>query len=164
MTVQEWITELKLREHPEGGYYTEMYRSDGIIDTGDDQYPDGRNYCTSIYYLLEAGTSSRFHKIQSDEIWHHYVGSPLTIHMLTKGGIYTKLKLGKDVNTGQKPQIVVPSGTWFGVTVDDSEGFALCGCTVSPGFDFKDFEMADRHHLLQRYPEHEEIIRDLTAS
>jgi hypothetical protein len=164
MKAEEIISHLQLREHPEGGYFTELYRSSGIIDTGDDTFPDGRNYCTSIYYLLESDDISHFHKIQSDEIWHHYVGSSLTIHLLTKGGDYRTLKVGKDLRSGQKHQVVVPSDTWFGVTVDDPDSFALCGCTVSPGFDFEDFEMAERQNLLGRYPEHEAIIRKLTSS
>ncbi|NBB76668.1 MAG: cupin [Bacteroidetes bacterium] len=164
MTAQEIISQLQLHEHPEGGYYTELYRSSGIIDTGDDTFPDGRNYCTSIYYLLESENISHFHKIQSDEIWHHYEGSSLTIHLLTNGGSYRTLKVGKNLSAGHKHQVVVPSDTWFGVTVDDRDSFALCGCTVSPGFDFKDFEMAERKNLLERFPEHEEIIRKLTSS
>ena len=162
LTVEQIVSELQLREHPEGGYYTEIYRSDGFIDSGDDEYPDGRNYSTSIYYLLDGGKHSHFHRIKSDEIWHHYIGSSLTIHILTKNGQYRTLHLGKEMDSGQKPQHIVPANTWFGVTVDEPTAYALCGCTVSPGFDFDDFELGKRNHLIQRYPEHEKIIKTLT--
>lgn len=153
---------LNLKPHPEGGYYTEVYRSDGIIETAEDHFPDGRHYSTSIYYLLESGDQSHFHRIKSDEVWHHYEGSSITIHMITQTGSYRKLHVGKNFGNGQKPQHIVPANCWFGVTVDEPDSYALCGCTVSPGFDFEDFEMGDRSALLERYPEHEEIIERLT--
>ena len=153
---------LNLQAHPEGGYYTEVYRSEGIIETNEDLFPDGRHYSTSIYYLLESKDWSHFHRIKSDEVWHHYEGSSATIHVLSKSGDYRKLYLGNDLESGQLPQLVVPAGTWFGVTVDDPESYTLCGCTVSPGFDFDDFEMADRTALIKQYPNHEAIITKLT--
>lgn len=156
------IKSLQLSPHPEGGYYTEVYRSEGIIEVDEDGFPDGRHYSTSIYYLLGSNDQSQFHRIKSDEVWHHYEGSPITIHLISQSGSYRKLLLGKDLEKGQKPQQIVPSGYWFGVTVDDQESYTLCGCTVSPGFDFDDFEMADRADLLEQFPEHEEIIKELT--
>lgn len=159
---EQLIEHLNLQPHPEGGFYTEMYRSDGIIEIDEDEFPDGRHYSTSIYYLLESDDQSHFHRIKSDEIWHHYEGSPLTIHLITPTGSYRTLSLGKNLEKGQKPQQIVPAGYWFGVTVEEPDSFALCGCAVSPGFDFDDFEMADRADLLEQFPEHEEIIKKLT--
>lgn len=160
--IKELTQSLNLQAHPEGGYYTEVYRSDGIIETDEDGFPDGRHYCTSIYYLLESGDQSHFHKIKSDEVWHHYEGSSITVHIIGLNGFYRKLHVGKDLEKGQKPQQIVPANCWFGVTVDEPDSYALCGCTVSPGFDFDDFEMADRSVLLKKYPGHKEIIQELT--
>ena len=160
--IEQLIDTLNLQAHPEGGHYTEVYRSDGIIETDEDGFPDGRHYSTSIYYLLEGEDQSHFHRIKSDEVWHHYEGSSITIHLISPTGSYRTLSVGKDLEKGQKPQQIVPAGYWFGVTVDEPDSYALCGCTVSPGFDFDDFEMADRADLLEQFPEHEEIIKKLT--
>lgn len=162
--INELVEKLNLHPHPEGGYYTEVYRSEGIIEKEEDTFPDGRHFSTSIYYLLGSEDRSHFHRIKSDEVWNHYEGSSLTIHLISKSGSYRKLLLGNDLENGRQPQQIVPAETWFGVTVDEPESFALCGCTVSPGFDFKDFEMADREELLSQFPDHEEIILELTQN
>lgn len=160
--IEELVEKLNLQPHPEGGHYTEVYRSEGIIETDEDGFPDGRHFNTSIYYLLESDDQSHFHRIKSDEVWHHYEGSAITIHLISETGSYRKLHVGKDLESGQKPQQIAPAGYWFGVTVDDPDSYALCGCTVSPGFDFDDFEMADRATLLRKYSQYEEIIKKLT--
>lgn len=160
--IKQLTESLHLKPHPEGGFYTEVYRSEGLIETEEDDFPDGRHYSTSIYYLLKNGDQSHLHKIKSDEVWHHYEGSPITIHLITQTGSYRKLHVGKDLRNNQKPQQIVSANCWFGITVDEPDSYALCGCTVSPGFDFEDFEMGDRAALLKKYPEHEEIIRKLT--
>jgi uncharacterized protein len=161
---KQLIKSLNLKPHPEGGYFSETYRSQGSIKQKSGEFPDGRNFSTAIYYLLGSEDISMFHRIKSDEVWHHYEGSSLSIHVILKDGSYQKLRLGKDYENSQQPQHVVPAGTWFGVTVDQSDSFALCGCTVSPGFDFQDFEMADRSSLLEKFPDHETIINQLTVS
>lgn len=153
--VNELINELQLTPHPEGGYFAETYRSNSVIEN------IGRNTSTAIYYLLKSDEISHFHRIKSDELWHHYEGSPLTIHVIHQDSLYEALYLGKEITTGQKPQHVVPGGAWFGVTVDKPDSYALCGCTVAPGFDFKDFEMGNRYQMLQAFPEHEAIIKKL---
>lgn len=157
----ELINKLILHPHPEGGYFSETYRSKEKIHCENGRFPHERNYSTAIYYLLCGSDISRFHRIKSDEVWHHYEGSALTIHMIFDNGQYKAQYLGKDLDKLQKPQLVVPAGTWFGATVNDPEGFTLCGCSVAPGFDFHDFEMADRSKMLQNYPKHEQIIRTL---
>lgn len=158
---EQLIRLLELEPHPEGGFYKEVYRSEESINYGSGQFPDGRNYCTSIYYLLGSDDISRFHRIKSDETWHHYEGSSITIQIIHEDGLYEALYLGKNLENDQLPQQTVPAGSWFGVTVDNPDSFALCGCTVSPGFDFRDFEMADRYKMLQAFPEHEAIIKKL---
>lgn len=161
---KQLIQSLNLQPHPEGGYFSETYRSEGTLKQKSEEFPDGRNFSTAIYYLLGSEDISMFHRIKSDEVWHHYEGSSLTIHVIHQDGSYQKLRLGKDYEKNQQPQQVVAAGAWFGVTVDQSDSFALCGCTVSPGFDFQDFEMAERGILLQKYPEHNEIIKKLTIT
>ncbi len=158
---EQLVELLKLEPHPEGGFYKEVYRSEESINYDSGQFPDGRNYCTSIYYLLGSDDISRFHRIKSDETWHHYEGSSVTIHIIHEDGLYEALYLGKNLENNQFPQQTVPAGAWFGVTVDTPDSFALCGCTVSPGFDFQDFQMADRYMMLQAFPEHEAIIKKL---
>ena len=104
LRIKELISSLHLQPHPEGGYYTEIYRSEGIIETVEDTFPDGRHYSTSIYYLLTSDDKSHFHCIQSDEVWHHYEGSSITIHLISNSGIYRELSLGNDLKKGQQPQ------------------------------------------------------------
>jgi len=144
-TAQDWIEALRLAKHPEGGYYRETYRSTATI--GD------RAVSTAIYFLLPAGEISALHRIKSDELWHFYGGNSLTIHSIA--GRYSTIELSAD-----NPQAVVPAGNWFGATVET--GYALVGCTVAPGFDFRDFEMADRTVLLAAYPQHHQVIERLT--
>ena len=144
-TAQDWIELLGLVKHPEGGYYRETYRSAATVGA--------RAVSTAIYFLLPAGEVSSLHRIKSDELWHFYAGNPLTIHIIA--GRCSTIALNAD-----NPQTVVPAGNWFGATVET--GFALVGCTVAPGFDFCDFEMASRPALLAAYPQHRRIIERLT--
>ncbi|MGE5682193.1 MAG: cupin domain-containing protein [Bacillota bacterium] len=158
------IGKLELLPHPEGGFFKETYRSEGFIDQR--SLPKGfngkRNYSTGIYFLLKGTQMSRFHRIRSDEMWHHYYGCAVNIHMIDNSGTYSVITLGKDILNGEVPQAVVPAGAWFGAELADKDSFALSGCTVSPGFDFLDFELAQREVLLSMYPELREIIQKLT--
>lgn len=158
--IQHLIDKLDLKEHPEGGYFRETYRSEKIINpnsTGD-QFPNKRSWSTAIYYLLKGDQYSKFHRIKSDEIWHFYHGSSASIHILHPGGAYQVLNLGPDFEKGQQFQQIVPAQSWFGVQVDDRDGYLLAGCTVSPGFDFRDFEIAYPSELKQEFPDQAEII------
>jgi len=149
---QYWIQKLDLQPHPEGGYFTETYRTDA---------PAGeRAASTGIYFLIETGNVSHFHRIDADEMWHFYAGDGLTVHMISPSGDYGQLRLG----TGDDEvfQAVVPAGYWFGAEVSEDGRFALVGCTVAPGFEFEGFELADRDELSTEFPDHEEIIRRLT--
>lgn len=159
---KEIIRSLELEPHPEGGFFREMYRSRETLDTPGEAFPSGRNLSTSIYYLLGSDDRSLFHRIRSDEVWHHYEGSAMMIHMIRQDSLYEAVVLGKELSSGQRPQFVVPAGVWFGVTVEEPDSFSLCGCTVAPGFDFRDFEMADRYRMLQAFPEHEAVVMKLT--
>jgi len=154
-----WVKKLGLIKHPEGGYYRETYRSAELISQQGlpAQFSGTRAFSTAIYYLLPSNEISSLHRIKSDEVWHFYAGSQLTIHVIDEKGAYAQIKLGDDCF-----QAVVHAGCWFGATVDEPQSYALVGCTVAPGFDFADFEMAKRADLLAHYPQHHAIIERLT--
>ena len=160
-----WIERLNLLEHPEGGYFQETYRAEDqlTVEGLPARYPGSRAASTGIYFLLKGNQGSHLHRIRSDEMWHFYAGSALTIHIITPDGDYQQLKLGPDFEAGQSFQRVVPAGCWFGASVDEPTSYALVGCTVAPGFDFEDFELADRKVLLAQFPAHRSIIERLTA-
>jgi uncharacterized protein len=160
------IQNLKLKPHPEGGFFRETYRSAGQInqDNLDSRYKGKRNYSTCIYFLLTSEAFSAFHRIRQDEIWHFYDGSPIKLHMISPDGEYSETVIGHDIDKGQVPQFIVPGGSWFAATVINKNDYSLLGCTVSPGFDFLDFELPYRNELILKYPQHKEIITELTRS
>ena len=157
------INQLDLKPHPEGGWYRETYRSNELLAATalPERYGDARSFSTAIYFLLEQNDFSSFHRIASDEIWHHYLGTPVIIYQLNKAGELTTLQLGPDLGQGQHFQIIIPAGTWFAAEPVDNN-FSLVGCTVAPGFDFSDFEFAERDILLEEYPQHTGLINRLT--
>ena len=161
-----WQEQLQLQPHPEGGCFKETYRSAENIERQalPERYGGSRSYCTGIYFMLRAGEFSAFHRIQSDEMWHFYDGDPLTVSILHENGSLEEIRLGRDHANGEVLQAVVPRGVWFGSRVASGGDFALVGCTVAPGFDFADFEMAERTQLTNDYPQHKEIIAALTAA
>lgn len=163
-TVNSIVKALNLVPHPEGGYYKEVYRSANSLpqEALPSNFNGSRNYCTSIYFLLTATNFSAFHRIQQDEVWHFYSGSPLIVHVIDKEGRYSANLVGLDFNASIHPQFVVPAGAWFASSVVDGGTYSLVGCTVAPGFDFDDFELADRATLIQKYPQHKEIITKYT--
>ncbi|MFZ0730712.1 MAG: cupin domain-containing protein [Candidatus Sulfotelmatobacter sp.] len=160
----EWIRELKLKPHPEGGYFRQTYRADLVIAR--EALPRGfagsRAASTAIYFLLEGENFSAFHRLRSDELWHFYAGSPLAVQMIAREGKCSKILLGNDPAEGQVFQAVVPAECWFASHVADWKSWVLVGCTVAPGFDFEDFEMGKREELAREYPQHREIIERLT--
>ncbi len=161
-TAAYWIEKLELEKHPEGGWFREIYLSDDIVpQTGlPSSFRGERSFATSIYYLLESNEFSSFHRIKSDEIWHYYAGtSAIEILSLEKGKL-KKYLVGNDPEKGETFQVIVPKNTWFAARLANSEGYALAGCTVSPGFHFEDFELADRR-LLNEYPELKDVILPL---
>jgi len=163
-SAEYWIEILALNRHPEGGWFAETYRAGESIpaDALPVRFHGQRSFCTAIYFLLERGDFSALHRIKSDEIWHFYAGSPLTVQVITSGGELQEILLGRDPSKGQRLQAVVPAGCWFGAETRGS--FALVGCTVAPGFDFTDFEMAEQAALLERFPQHGSLIKRLTRS
>ncbi|MEI2772808.1 MAG: cupin domain-containing protein [Candidatus Competibacter sp.] len=160
MTAEEWIAYLQLEPHPEGGYFRRSYTAELTLALPDRAGP--RPVATAIYYLLKSGQRSRLHRLKSDELWHFYTGSPLTVHVLDSEGRYVARRLGADPTADQRFQLAIHAGCWFGATVDDPAGFSLVGCTVAPGFDFADFELANRSALVRQYPHHIGIIEQFT--
>ena len=135
------IQALGLEAHPEGGFYRETWRCQ---DRAAAPRLGDRCFGTSIYFLLRAGDVSRFHRLASDEIWHFHQGDPITVAMLTQDdGLKLHLVGGMDGGMA-RPQLVIPKNTWFGAVIEGPSafGYTLVGCTVSPGFDFRDFELA----------------------
>jgi predicted cupin superfamily sugar epimerase len=171
-TESEFIKKkLNLVELPsEGGFYRETYRSKfSTTHTSSRKNKsklsqvNARCTVSLIYYLLEGkGHFSAFHRLKSDEIWHFYRGSSVTIHIIDNKGILTLIKLGNDISHGEQCHVVIRAGSWFGAMVDDSTSFALIGCTVTPGFDYKDFELGTRSKLVRMFPKHKATILSLT--
>lgn len=161
--VQSLVWRFQLQPHPEGGYYREVYRSAGVIPSGAlREYEGERNYCTSIYFLITSGNFSAFHRIRQDEIWHFYAGSALHVHAIGPDGKYTCHVVGHNIERGESPQVVIPAGEWFASAVRDRDSYSFVGCTVAPGFDFRDFELAKRTELAVRFPQHQELIGRFT--
>ena len=149
------VEKLHLQVHPEGGYYSETYRSTEKIAS------KNRALVTSIYFLLTSENVSKFHRIKSDEIWFFHAGSPLIVHTLDQFGHHEN-RVGLDLENGENPQFLVPKDTIFGSSVLHDNSYSLVSCVVAPGFDFEDFELFTKADLLPLFPEHEAIISRLT--
>ncbi|MEM6622580.1 MAG: cupin domain-containing protein [Pseudomonadota bacterium] len=131
-TPKQLIEALGLQPHPEGGWYAETWRADA---------PDGERAAgTAIYYLLEAGDFSHWHRVDATEIWHWYAGAPLSLTLSENGHDAQAMLLGPEFGANQRPQRIVPKGWWQ--TATSMGAYTLVGCTVSPGFEFSGFEMA----------------------
>jgi predicted cupin superfamily sugar epimerase len=155
------VEELGLLPHPEGGFYRETYRSsESIPEAGlPARFQGERSLSTAIYFLLGPGDFSAFHRIRSDETWHYYTGScGLHIHVICHDGNYRLIRLGPRSAAGETFQATVPAGAWFASEPADPAGFALVGCTVAPGFDFRDFEMAEAGPLAAAHPGLAELV------
>ncbi|HZC23150.1 MAG TPA: cupin domain-containing protein [Candidatus Binatia bacterium] len=163
MNAAYWIEKLKLEPHPEGGYFRQTYKSDLLIAREAlPGFSGARALSTAIYFLLEGKKFSTFHRLRSDEMWHFYAGSPLAVHVIEPAGSYSSILLGSDPEAGHTFQGVVRAGCCFASHVADWKSWALVGCTVAPGFEFADFEMAKREALAREFPQHREIIERLT--
>lgn len=158
------IQKLGLKPHPEGGFFKETYRSSGKIneDNLGSMYSGTRNYSTSIYFLLTSNNFSAFHKIKQDEIWHFYDGSPIRLHTISETGDHSQFIIGRNIIKKEVPQLIVPGGHWFAAEVIDNDSYSLVGCTVSPGFDFEDFDLPSRNDLILKFPKHLQLITKFT--
>ncbi len=133
MRAADIIRLLDLKPHPEGGHYCQTFR---------DAAPSGsRPASTAIYFLLARGERSHWHRVDAVEVWHHYAGAPLMLSLAaTEAGPVTRLRLGSDLGSGERPQAVVPTGHWQ--AAESLGDWTLVGCTVAPGFEFSGFELA----------------------
>lgn len=158
ITVEDLKARFALAPHPEGGFYGETYRADSNVKAS----YGTRSASTAIFFLITPGSVSRLHKIAADECWHFYLGGSMTVLEITEDGTLTKTILGQDVLGGEKVQHVVKGGTWFGCFPNEGTEYSFVGCTVAPGFDFSDFELASRSSLCKEFPQHKEEISMLT--
>ncbi|MCY3827411.1 MAG: cupin domain-containing protein [Candidatus Dadabacteria bacterium] len=157
MKADHLIQRLGLKKLPgEGGYYKETYRSEEMA--GED-----RSLSTAIYYLITSEENSKMHRVNSDEIFHFYFGDPVQMLLLYPTGESRIVFMGDNLPSGQRTQLVIPKGTWQGAMVVEGEhGYAFMGTTMAPGFELEDFELGAQESLLLRFPQHENLIRELT--
>jgi predicted cupin superfamily sugar epimerase len=149
----------------EGGHYAETYRATETVSI--EQLPNrevaNRSLATAIYYLLTPDSYSAMHRLASDELWHFYLGDPVEMLQLADHGAGKIITIGTEIDHGMRPQVVVPRGVWQGARLLSGGKFALLGATVSPGFEFADFELGSREPLLAAYPEFSTLITGLTS-
>jgi uncharacterized protein len=166
MTANEVKKMLSLVPHPrEGDCYVRTYESGEMLPVGafaDGRYVGPRHTATAIYYLLEPGTFSEIHRLRSDEIFHFYAGDPVEMLQLTACGAGTIFQIGNRLDLGERPQVVVPRNVWQGSHLAPGGEWALLGCTVSPGFEFEDYETATREELCSQWPAFRKLIQELT--
>ncbi len=155
---------LDLKPHPEGGFFKETYRSEHSIPNAvlAGNHEGDRSYGTGIYFMLTSDTFSAFHRIEQDELWFFHQGSAIELHMISPDGDHSKHLIGNDILDGEQPQLLVPATYWFAARVVQEDNFALVSCTVSPGFDFRDFILPSKDELTQLFPQHEAVIDKFT--
>jgi len=164
-TAEEIIKLFGMKSLPgEGGYYVESYRCDEKIASRclPERYGGQRSLSSAILYLLTPDMFSRLHRLASDEIFHFYLGDSVTMLQLRPNGSSEIIELGGDLAKGQRVQVTVARGVWQGSCLKEGGKFALMGTTVSPGFEFADFEAGERDELLKKYPSRRELIIRLT--
>jgi predicted cupin superfamily sugar epimerase len=150
------VKKLGLEKHPEGGYFKQTYRSDMMAAI--EGFDGPRNISNAIYYMLAGNQFSAFHRLKSDEIWHHYAGGSITLYAIDRDGKLSKTKIGREGS----PQAIMKAGTWFAAAVNSKKSYCLLGCTMSPGFDYPDWELGKRDVLVGMYPHHKKIIERYT--
>jgi predicted cupin superfamily sugar epimerase len=162
-SAQYWIEKLNMTAHPEGGWFTETFRDDRKVKAVNLK-GEMKEYAasTAIYFLLDDQSFSAFHRIGAAEAWHFYAGTGITIYSIDEAGNLKTVELGANPEIGQTHSTVIPAGVWFASRVNQLGGFALCGCTVAPGFEFEEFELAAKNDLISRYPIHKNVIVGLT--
>ena len=161
--INQLIQQYNLQRHPEGGWYKQTYKSNEQIaaDALPERFNASRAFSTAIYFLLEHGDFSAFHRIKSDECWHFYSGDPLFVYIIEQNGELKVISLGNDFVKEQSFQYVVPANCWFASQPAPKSEYCFVGCTVSPGFEFEDFDVANATELSAIYPKHKKIIEQL---
>jgi uncharacterized protein len=160
-----WIMKLGLEEHPEGGFFREVYRSPENIEGIHlkDKRKGTRNLATSIYFLLKSGEKSLLHRLKSDETWYYHHGNSIHLFCIDFQGNLKEVVIGADFENHEQPQFTIPEGTIFGGLVQGQNTFCLASCMVAPGFSFDDFQLLSREFMLEKYPKHRDIILKLTS-
>ncbi len=163
-TADHYIAQLGMQQHVEGGAFKEHYRSPMLLPASvlSGEHRGDRPASTAIYFLLRHGEFSAFHLLASDEVLHFYDGEPLHVYAIDTAGAMHVHTLGRDLARGEHFSVVVPGGHWFALRCEVDGGFSLIGCTVAPGFDFEDFTLDDRAMLLKRFPQHAQLIQEMT--
>ncbi|MDE9431518.1 cupin domain-containing protein [Xenorhabdus bovienii] len=155
---------LNLFPHPEGGYFSEFYRSKEKIKNLSERFDGDHSFNTSIYYLLPGHAVSMFHRLKQDEIWHFYEGTNVILHFLHPNGNYQKVILGRKlIDSIAEYKVLVPHGVWFSAEIEDKEAFSLVGCTATPGFEYSDWELANANTLVKKYPEQSVLIKRIMS-
>ena len=160
---QQLVDKYSLQPHPEGGWYKQTYKSTESVAASalPERFGGDRPFSTAIYFLLEQGNFSAFHRIKSDECWHFYAGDRLQVYVIQQDGTLKIISLGQAIENNELFQYVVPANCWFASRPAPGSAFSFVGCTVAPGFDFADFELANADVLSKEYPQHAAIIREL---
>jgi predicted cupin superfamily sugar epimerase len=155
----EIVSKLEMSQHPEGGFFVETWRS---AESTNISGRGLRHLGTSIYFLMPHGKVSKFHRLSSDEIWHFHQGDEISVILLHSNGTIEKRIVGPIGQKNAIPQAIIPKNTWFGATHEQPpcHGYTLVGCTVSPGFEFSDFELGDRKSLLEEFSRAHQSTRD----
>jgi uncharacterized protein len=163
LRIKQLINQYNLQPHPEGGWYKQTYKSNEQIpaEALSGRFGGNRAFSTAIYFLLEKGNFSAFHRIKSDECWHFYAGDPLLIYIIEQNSELKIISLGDDFEKGRSFQYMVPANCWFASRPAPKSEYCFVGCTVSPGFEFEDFELANATELSAIYPKHKKIIEQL---
>jgi predicted cupin superfamily sugar epimerase len=162
--IERLLNKFNMKPHPEGGYFGAGYRSSEFIrkDCLPKRYNSPRNLYSSIYFMVTPENPSCFHRLNTDEIWHFYSGDPIQLHLIWDKGRYTKVVLSNEAGQ-EKFQTLIKRGTWMAATTEGPNGYGMAGCTLGPGFEYTDFELADPKKLLEAYPEHRHIIERLAV-
>ncbi len=163
MGAQQFIQQFDLQPHPEGGWYRQTYKSKDLIAASalPERFQGDRVFSTAIFFLLEKGNFSAFHRIKSDECWHFYAGDPLEVFIIQPNGSLDIITMGNDIEKGYTFQYIVPANCWFASRPATGSAYCFVGCTVAPGFEFDDFELADPGQLIVEFPQHTEMILQL---
>ena len=158
------IERYQMQQHPEGGFFASTYQSSGFVPRTalPAEFTGDRYFSNAIVYLLKENDFSALHRLKQDEIWHFYLGGALRLVMISPDGKFSETILGQNIEAGDVVQAIVPAGYWFGAKPTEGAVFSFVGCTLAPGFDFADFELAKRSELLLQFPDLEAIILEFT--
>ena len=158
------IDKFSMKPHPEGGYFGAGFRSPEFLrsESLPNRYGTPRNMYSSIYFMVTRDKHSRFHRLKTDEMWHYYAGDPMILHLISETGKYSQVILS-NTNGHEKFLTLVKRNTWMAAsTRGEDKGYALVGCTLAPGFEYKDFELGDRQEMIEAYPDCKDVIEQFT--